>query len=472
MDAAKLQAAIDRAGGPNLSLAVRVFRHGCLVGEDRAAAASEQPTYESWSMAKSVVSLIFGRAMTLGLILPDDPVGSLLPVADRAHGAVTMRDLLTMSSGVEWNPYRDYNIFSMPDRVHDWLTLRMVHPPGTYFEYAQSAVAVLAEAIGRAVGEDIQEFAQRELLDPLGIPKGSWFWERDRAGRVQGFTGVNMRPTAFARLGELLRRGGVFNGRRLLSRRYLREAIAPSATNGCYGWLIWVNAGRPCIGPTVTDRPYADSREYPDLPADLYRFAGLFGQIVAIFPSQDVEVVRLGEDAGVVLSGGSSWEHDLYTGVLGSITDEPVGRPGDASPAPRAAKADKDYGFQTAIADPARYQQGAVQDPLPAAGPERMRALRLRLAHPRPSRAGVVTVRATCPAQAPRACAGRAALSRAAAPVAFDLPRGATRILRFRLTAASRRALRRAGSLALDLAATTVDAGGGTLAALTVNVRR
>ena len=62
----------------------------------------------------------------------------------------------------------------MPDRVHDALTLEPVHPPGTYFEYAQSPVALLAEAIGRAAGEDPQAFAQRELMDPLGIPEGSW----------------------------------------------------------------------------------------------------------------------------------------------------------------------------------------------------------------------------------------------------------------------------------------------------------
>jgi CubicO group peptidase (beta-lactamase class C family) len=472
MDAARLQAAIDKAGGTNLSLAVRVYRHGCLVAADRAAAASEGTTYESWSMAKSVVSLIFGRAMTLGLISPDDPVGSLLPTADAAHGAVTMRDLLTMTSGVEWNGFRDYNIFSMPDRVHDWLTLKVVHPHGTYFEYAQSAVAVLAEAIGRAAGGDIEGFAQRELLDPLGIDAASWSWERERSGHVQGFTGVNMHPNDFARLGDLLRRGGVWRGKRLLSRRYVREAIAPSATNGCYGWLIWVNAGKPCISPTITERGFSETRDDPGLPADLWRFSGLFGQLVSVFPTQDVEVVRLGQDSGLVFSGGTDWEHDLYAGVLGSLTDTTVERPGDAPAAPAASKADKDYGFQTAIASPDRYQQGAVQDPLPAAGPERIRALRMRLAHPSPSRAGVVTVRATCPAKAGHACAGSATLGRAQAPVRYDLAPGVTAILRFRLTAAALRSLARAKALDLPVEATTADAGGGTVSSIVVKVHR
>ncbi len=129
-----------------------------------------------------------------------------------------------MTSGLEWNVFRDYNVFTMRDRVRDALTLEVVHPPGTYFEYAQSTVALLAEAIGRPAGEDMQAFAQRELMDPLGIPADAWSWARDPAGHVQGFYGVNMRPDDFGRLGELMRRGGVWRGRRLLSRRYVNES--------------------------------------------------------------------------------------------------------------------------------------------------------------------------------------------------------------------------------------------------------
>ena len=147
MDAAKLQDAIDY-GSTQASFAIRVYRGGCLVGEDRLADSNRHSRYQSWSMAKSVTSMIFGRAMTLGLMSPDDPVGSLVPEADKAHGEITVHDLLTMTSGLKWNGARDYNIFTMPDRVRDALTLEVVKPHGTYFEYAQSAVALLAE-IGR-----------------------------------------------------------------------------------------------------------------------------------------------------------------------------------------------------------------------------------------------------------------------------------------------------------------------------------
>ena len=83
MDAAKLQDAMDY-GTSNLGFAVRVYRRGCLVAEDRAAPRNRDEKFESWSMAKSVTALMFGRAMQLGLISPDDPVGSLVPEADAA----------------------------------------------------------------------------------------------------------------------------------------------------------------------------------------------------------------------------------------------------------------------------------------------------------------------------------------------------------------------------------------------------
>ena len=56
----------------------------------------------------------------------------------------------------------------MPDRVRDALTLESVKPPGTYFEYAQSPVALLAEIVGRSAGEDVMAFGQRELMTRSG----------------------------------------------------------------------------------------------------------------------------------------------------------------------------------------------------------------------------------------------------------------------------------------------------------------
>jgi CubicO group peptidase (beta-lactamase class C family) len=474
MDAAKLQAALDY-GSENLGFAVRVYRYGCLVGEDRLAATNRDQRFQSWSMAKSVTSLFFGRAMTLRAISAEDPVGSLVTEADRPHGAITARQLLTQTSGLEWNGFRDYNI-SIPDRVRDALTLGIARPPGTYFEYAQSPVALLAEQVGRAVGEDVQNFGQRELMDRVGIPAGAWSWGRDRAGHVQGFFDVQMRPDDYARLGELMRRGGVWRGRRVLSRAYMQEAIAPSWTNGCYGWLNWVNSGAPCIGPRVSDRPVSDQRDFPDLPQDMYRFSGLFGQLVTVFPGQGLLIVRVGQDPGLLPAGGANWEHGLYERVLAAVSDKPVPHPGPERPNGGGNRENSDTGFQNALAQPDKYSKGAVQDPLPAAGPARARAVQLGLVRKRVGRRGVLVARLRCPARWPSkmkaGCRGRATLSGARKRRRYSIAPGKSKLLRFKLTGRRMRKLRHRGEMPFWLAARNADAAGGTLARVAVNVKR
>ena len=475
MDAAKLQAALDY-GSSNAGFAVRVYRHGCLVGEDRLAPVNRNETSESYSMAKSLTSLLFGRAMSLRHISPDDPVGSLVIEAGYGHGVITARDLLTMTSGLDWNGFRDYNVFTMPDRVHDALTLDIVHWPGGYYEYAQSPVALLAEQVSRSVGEDPEQFLQRELLDALHIPADRWDWSRDKAGHIQGFYGVQMRPDDYGRLGELLRRGGVWGGRRLLSKRYLREALAPAKANGCYGWLIWLNAGAPCIGPRVSERPESKRREFPDLPADLYHFSGLFGQLVAVFPSQGIVVVRTGQDPGLAsTSEDADWEHGLYSRVLGAVTDQRIEKPGEARPNGGGGRGNPDEGFQNSLTEPDRYKEGAVQEPLPPTGPPRARAAQLEFAPARVSAGGVVRVRVRCPVRWPSrmrpGCRGRLTLSGNRRQQRFHVSPGYSKLKTFRLTARRMRVLRRRGGT-LILAARNFDHALGTIARERVTIKR
>ena len=463
MDAAKLQDAIDY-GSTQASYAIRVYRGGCLVGEDRLADANRNQTFESWSMAKSVTAMIFGRAMTLRLMSADDPVGALVPEADAAHGEISIHDLLTMTSGLKWNGFRDYNIFTMPDRVRDALTLEVVREPGTYFEYAQSAVSLLAAAIGRAADDDTMAFAQRELMEPLGIEQGSWDWTRDRAGNVGGFWGVQMTPDDYGRLGDLLRRGGIWRGQRLLSRAFMRRALAPSSTNGCYGWLIWVNAAAPCIGPTITERPVRNTRDMPDMPADMYVFSGLFGQRVTAFPSQDLVIVRVGQDPGLVPAGQAGWERELYTRVLGAITDQRIEKPGEP-PRTSEEREDVDYGFQSAMSEPDQYSKGAVQDPLPPAGPARARAVIVRDSTKRVRRRGIVRVKLTCPPRWPEGlsgCVGRAKL-RGARAHRYRIAAGEARRIRLPLRPRAHRRLRRMGSRTVAFRARNADAANGTI---------
>lgn len=477
-DAAKLQAALDfgtQAGGASL----RVYRNGCRVAADRAFAVNRNVNFESYSLAKSITSLLFGRAMTLGLISPDDPLGSLLPEADKAHGAITMRDLLTGTTGLKWVGTRDYDIFT-PDRIGNALTTEVEKQPGSFFEYSQNGPALVAMAVQRAVGEDVQAFAQRELFGPLGIEPGTWGWKRDSKGATQGFFGLEMQTDDYARFGELMRRGGLWNGRRLLSQRYVRESTAPSERNGCYGWLIWVNDAKPCIGPTVSERPVRQRRYFPDLPTDTFHYEGLFGQIVTVMPTQGIIVARNGQDSPLNLAGGTDTESELYEKILAALTDGSASPPvGDGGATVRGdgGNPNPDEGFQFAFSRDglSETQKGLAVGPLPPAGPDRARALRPRLAHLKPNRRGEVTVRVTCPARRPgrgaAPCEGVSTLTGTRRPQRYAIAPGATSILRFALTTATQKAVRAQRRMSLRLETRNADAADGTPAGIDLPVR-
>ena len=460
MDAARLQDALDY-GTTQSSFAVRVFRRGCLVGEDRGAAVNQSQTFQSWSMAKSVTAMTFMRAMTQRLISPEDPLGALIREADRPHGAITMRNLLTMTSGLHWNGFRDYNIF-MPDRLREALTTEVERPRGTYYEYSQSGPALLAEAVGRAAGMDFQAYLQRELLTPLGIEPGTWRWGRDSKGHTQGFFDLHMSPNDYARLGELLRRDGVWRGRRLIARRALKAAIRPTRTNGCYGWMIWLNRAKPCVGPRVSERPVDNHREFPELPVDMYHFSGLFGQLVAVFPSQKIVVVRLGQEADPGgFAGGGDYQNELFKRVLGAVTDQRIRPPADGRNVPGVSRKDVDGGFQTAFFDPAQYAGGVFTPPLPPAGPSRARALILEKASRRVRPGGSVPVYAHCPRIATQPCRATVRM-RGAGSKLVRLGPGKSRMLRFRLRGQVRRRVLAGRKLRSKAISLSPDPAGGT----------
>ena len=90
--------------------------------------------------------------------------------------------------------------------MRDALALPFDHKPGTHWEYQQSTVTLLLNAVERAVGaRDIQEWAQKELFGPHRHPaRRSWTWDRDRAGNTEGWAHLHMRPADWARLGQLM----------------------------------------------------------------------------------------------------------------------------------------------------------------------------------------------------------------------------------------------------------------------------
>ena len=296
MDTRKLGAAMDWAT-QHASLSTLVIRRGCIAGWTRLDRTTHEVALDGWSMTKSVTSMIVGRAVTMGFFDVNAPLKRYVPEADAEHGKLTARDLLTMSSGLHHNWFRDppFAGEAMPDQVRDALSLPFDHAPGTAWAYQQTPVTLLLHLVERAVGTDIQAWAQEHLFGPIGIEPGTWSWERDRAGNTEGWAHLHMRPADWARLGYLMLHEGSWNGRQLISRAYHRKAISPTRLNGAFGYLFWLNGGKNIVWPDVYGPDAGTGGPWPGAPADAYAMVGMQNQRVWIIPSLDMVIVRMGQ---------------------------------------------------------------------------------------------------------------------------------------------------------------------------------
>jgi CubicO group peptidase (beta-lactamase class C family) len=260
---------------------------------------TDQVPYEVWSSTKSVISLLTGIAEDRHKLGLDDPIGRYLPSGpgwgDRAHRAITIRDLLTETAGLSEAILSEAATTATdPDVARETLAQPLTHRSGTHFEYSQRDPDLLAFVVQRAVHEDLQAFAQRTLFDPLGIPRSSYFWLRDRAGNTYGYAHLFIPPGQFAKLGLLLQNDGVWNGRRVIPRTYLGRLRHPTATNGCYGLLFWTNAGQPCTSANIPHAQTVHTSMVASAPRDLFAMVGAFQQNNFVIPSLHMTVTWTG----------------------------------------------------------------------------------------------------------------------------------------------------------------------------------
>ncbi|KAA8889458.1 beta-lactamase family protein [Nocardia colli] len=288
-------AALDavRAQRPT-NIAVNVYRNGCQVYSsepERNGLATQ-----SFSVAKSVSAMGVARAVQLGLLTPDSTVGEFVPQADPAHAVVTVRDLLTMTAGTDYDVTRDYGA-AYVNNLDDWLSRPIVHPPGTYFQYDQSLPAVLDRLVARASGTPFREFVRTELFGPLGIGDQEWQWLPSSDGDVAGYWNLWTAARTYAKLGELMRLGGAWHGNHLLAPEFIDQVARPTPANGHYGLMFWTNAGTTGTTPmTMQDRREISGRFVPGAPDSLYGMWGILGQRVMIEPEAGIVIQASGAE--------------------------------------------------------------------------------------------------------------------------------------------------------------------------------
>ena len=240
----------------------------------------------SFSMAKSIVSILTGIAMQEGKIKSiDEHVYDFIPAFKNGMDSLlTIKDLLTMSSGMSYeesyvNPF-DYpaEAYYGDDIVANTLKYKVVTEPGRKFIYQSGNSALLGYILTIATGEKLSDYASEKLWQPLGAEQPA-FWSLDhKDGMEKSYCCFNSNARDFARLGQLYLDSGKFGGRQLVPQNYVLASMK-SALSEHYGYNWWI---LNCDGHDV---PYC---------------RGILGQYIFVVPDKNMVIVRLGKKRGPV----------------------------------------------------------------------------------------------------------------------------------------------------------------------------
>lgn len=317
-----------------------LFNDREAMGETRALIVLRdgQPVYEaygdgfgpnakliSWSMAKSITSVLIGMLVADGRLVLDEPA----PVPDwqrpgDPRGNITLRHLLNMSSGLEHdedgNPVWESDTVAMlfgagsPNMAGQAEGKPPVAAPNELFNYSSSTSVILSDIIARALTDSrvpavrrdaVRNFIDGRLAGPLGM--SSLTPEFDASGTLIGGSVMHATARDFAKFGEFLRRRGETpNGTRLVPENWITFMLSPSPANPGYGGHIWLN--RRQSG--------AEAGLWPDRgPPDLFACLGHQGQYIIVSPREHMTVVRL----GISTSAQNANVRDTLRRVMGAF---------------------------------------------------------------------------------------------------------------------------------------------------------
>jgi CubicO group peptidase (beta-lactamase class C family) len=214
---------------------------------------------------------------------------------DDERREITLRQLLNMSSGLKQNQYEGtanslqtftpesehaFIYFDGFDTYKDALEAPLEVPPGTRWQYRNANVLSAAASAKRVLarsGRNLSAWAQRHLLEPLGMRTTTL--ETDPYGQFIASGTAFTTARDLARLGLLHLRKGRWPGGRVLSRRWTKFVHTPAPTAQHYGGFWWINDGQEA---------------FPSLPPDTYYASGAFGQAALVIQSHDLVIARMG----------------------------------------------------------------------------------------------------------------------------------------------------------------------------------
>ena len=277
--------AFDKKGEKNKrTRSVIVIYKDKIIAEKYTEGFNKDSKILGWSMTKSITGTLFGILQKQGKIDITKPA----PIDEWKNderAKITLNDLLHMNSGLEWEEKYDKicdatkMLFTEEDMTKSQIDKPLVGKPNSTWNYSSGTTNLLSGILRKQfkTHQEYLDFWYTNLLDKIGM--NSAIIETDMAGNYVGSSYGWATTRDWAKFGLLYLHKGNWNGEQIFDESWAKYVSTPTNTsNGNYGAQFWLNAGG----------------RFPNVPKDMYYASGFQGQMVAIFPSNDLVIVRMG----------------------------------------------------------------------------------------------------------------------------------------------------------------------------------
>lgn len=232
-----------------------IYSQGEIKFEKYYNSYNKDSLHQLQSQTKSIVALLMGIAIDKGFIAGEnETVSKYFPEyfnnSDQLKSTVTIRDLLTMSAGFNWEemiPFDDprndnINMFNSNNWLSYALSRSMVQKPFTGFLYNSGCPMIVAGIIEKATKMRLDEFAVRYLYEPLKIRRYNWL--KDSTGFCHAGGGLFLKPMDMMKIGIMVMNNGKWANQQIISENWIRRATSSYLTTSfdisTYGYFWWI----------------------------------------------------------------------------------------------------------------------------------------------------------------------------------------------------------------------------------------
>ena len=267
-----------------------VVQNGKITHESYGLGTGPDDLRISWSVAKSFLSAAFGIAVEQGLIKLVDPVDKYVPaLANSGYKGVSVRNVLNMSSGVEFNEdYLDFwsdikrmgRVLAIGGSMDEFsASIKGVErEQGTARQYVSIDTHVLSMVLRAATGKSLIDYLGEKIVSPIGFKRAPYY-TTDSEGNAFALGGLNVTTRDYARFGQMILDGGIWQGERIVPAQWIAKSTktsAPDAANGDgwgYGYQWWIPPGSEKNGDDFVAR-------------------GVYGQYIYINPKTQTVIIK------------------------------------------------------------------------------------------------------------------------------------------------------------------------------------